>query len=99
MLYEICTREIYEKFGYKHSETNRIREILVYFLRNLQTSQANNSRILRIKNAKFSGHCFYMNTNMKEDFQICISVTEQKKEVHLINNSIFKLNRTGKLDF
>ena len=31
-------------------------------------------RILRIKNAKFSGYCFYMNTNIKRDFQICISV-------------------------
>ena len=36
---------------------------LAYDLRNLQISQANNSRILRIVNAKFSGYCFYMNTN------------------------------------
>ena len=34
----------------------------------------NNWRILRIQNAKFSGHCFYMNTNIWRDFQICISV-------------------------
>ena len=27
-------------------------------LRNLQTSRVNNSRIVRINNAKFSGHCF-----------------------------------------
>ena len=33
-----------------------------------------NSRILRIKNAKFSGYCFYINTNMLGDFQICIRV-------------------------
>ena len=39
---------------------------LAYFLRNLQTS--------RDKNAKFSGYCFYMNTNIKGHFQICISV-------------------------
>ena len=32
----------------------------------------NNSGILRIKNAKFSGYCFYVKT--KADFQICISV-------------------------
>ena len=38
------------------------------------TSQIKNLRILRIKNAKFSGYCFYMNTTTKEDFQICISV-------------------------
>ena len=42
--------------------------------RNLQTSWANNSKILRIKNAKFSGHCLYMNRNILGDFQICISV-------------------------
>ena len=33
-------------------------------LRNLQTSQGNNSKILRIKNAKFLGYYFYMNTNI-----------------------------------
>ena len=38
------------------------------------TSRANNSRILRIKNAEFSGYCFYINMNIKGDFQICISV-------------------------
>ena len=27
----------------------------------------------RIKNAKFSGQYFYMNTNISVDFQICIS--------------------------
>ena len=27
-----------------------------------------------IENAKFSGHCFYMKTNIKKDFRICISV-------------------------
>ena len=36
--------------------------------------RANNSRILRIKKAKFSGYCFCMNTNIKGDFQICIGV-------------------------
>ena len=35
---------------------------------------ANNSIILRIRNAKFSGYCFYPNTNIKRDFQICFSV-------------------------
>ena len=37
------------------------------------TSRANNSRILRIKNAKFPGYCC-VNTDIYEDFQICISV-------------------------
>ena len=43
-------------------------------LRNLQTSRANNSRIPGIKNGKLLGYCFYMNTNIKGDFRICISV-------------------------
>ena len=33
----------------------------------------NNSIILSIQNAKFSGY-FYMNTDIWRDFQICISV-------------------------
>ena len=44
------------------------------FLRNLQTSRANNFGILRIKSVKFSGYCFYINTNILADLQICISV-------------------------
>ena len=32
-------------------------------------SQVNNSRILRIKNMKFSGHCFYMNPMYSEIFK------------------------------
>ena len=43
------------------------------FLRKPQISQVNNSRILRIKNAKLIGYCFYMNPNMQGNFQICIS--------------------------
>ena len=31
---------------------------------NLYTSRANNSRILKIKNAKFRGCCYYMNTKI-----------------------------------
>ena len=48
-------------------------EIRLLF-RDLQTSQANNSRILRTKNARFSGYCFYMNTNIYRDIRISISV-------------------------
>ena len=53
---------------------NRIYQKLAYLLRNLHTSWLNNSRILRVKNAKFLGYCFYMNTNIQWDFQICIIV-------------------------
>ena len=34
----------------------------------------NNSKILTIKNAKFSGYYFYMDLNIWGDFQFCISV-------------------------
>ena len=53
---------------------NRIRKKLAYFLRNLQTSRINNLRIPRVKKTKFSGYCFYMNTKISGDFQICISI-------------------------
>ena len=53
---------------------NRICKKLICFLRNLQTSRINNSRILKIRNAKFAGCCFYMNTNIERDFQIYVSV-------------------------
>ena len=38
---------------------NRTGSKLTYFLRNLEISRANNSRILKIKIAKYSGYCFY----------------------------------------
>ena len=59
------------------------------FLKHLQTSRVNNSRILRIKNAKFSGYCFYMNTNLYCDFQICISVPLKKKLSWEITDACF----------
>ena len=31
---------------------------------NFISCEVNNSRIFNIKNAKFSGYCFYMNTNI-----------------------------------
>ena len=52
----------------------RICKKLAYFLRSLQASLANNSRIHRINNAHFSRYCFYMNTNIWGTFQIYISV-------------------------
>ena len=53
LLFEICASKM---LAYKHSETIKY---VAYFLRNLQTSRANNSRVLRIKDVKFSGYCFY----------------------------------------
>ena len=43
---------------------NRICHKLGYFWRNLQISWPNNSRILRIKNAKFLEYCCYMKTHI-----------------------------------
>ena len=36
--------------------------------------RANNSTILRFNDAKLSGYCYYINTNIEWDFQICINV-------------------------
>ena len=53
---------------------NRIRWKVAYFWRKIQTLRVNNSKILRIQNAKFWGHYFYLNTNIWRNFQICVSV-------------------------
>ena len=36
----------------------------------IRTSRVYNSRILRIKNAKFLGHCFRISASIQGDFQI-----------------------------
>ena len=69
---------------------NRIRSKVAYFLRKIQTLRVNNSRILTIKNAKFSGHYFCMNLNIWGDFQICISVT--------LSNDFLKVKANALMD-
>ena len=64
----------YAHLTYVKSLFTNIQKQQNIFLRNVQTSLVNNSRILRIDNAKFSEYCFHMNTNIQGDFQICISV-------------------------
>ena len=44
-------------FVYKHTET-------IQYVKQIQTSQVDNSRILRIKNAKFLEYCFYVTLNI-----------------------------------
>ena len=61
LLFKICTCEICEQFVYKHSET-----IKPTFLK---TSRANNSRIPRIKNVKFSGYCFILAQTYRDIFK------------------------------
>ena len=46
-----------------------------YFLRKIKSLRVNNSRILKIQNAKILGHYFYMNTNIWRNFPICISAS------------------------
>ena len=55
-----------------HKQYNMLK--LAYILRNLQNSRANNSRFFRNKNAKFLEYCFCINTNIKGDFHVSISV-------------------------
>ena len=55
---------------------NRICQKLAYFFRNLQTSLANNLRILWNKNAKLAGCCFCMNTNIVNYFYLYITGNE-----------------------
>ena len=64
---KIRAREIREKFVYKHLKISLL-------FKEFTNLPANKSRILRAKNAKFSGYCFYINTNIEGYFQICISV-------------------------
>ena len=63
----------------KHSEAIEYIKKVAYFFRNLKTSRENKSRILWIKNAKFSGYCFYINTNTNAKSTMLI-----KKSVHFI---------------
>ena len=55
--------------AYKHTETIEYVKNVAYLLRKIQTLRDNNSKILRIKNAKFSRYCFYMNPNII--FELC----------------------------
>ena len=47
-------------FVYKHTETIEYVKESLTFLRKIQTLRANNSRIFRFKNVKYSGYRFYM---------------------------------------
>ena len=60
---EILTRKVCEMFVYKHTKIIEYVKKIAYFLRKTKTLRVNNSRILRIKNVKFPGFYFYMNTN------------------------------------
>ena len=48
-----------------------------------------------IKNANFSGYCFYMNTNIWVDFQICISVPLTLDEINCAKCLLIKSEQKG----
>ena len=52
---------------------NRMLKISLLF-KKFTNLRIKNSRLLRIRNAKFAKYCFYMNINILNDFHICISV-------------------------
>ena len=58
-----CTREFVKSLFTNIEKQENMLKISL-FLRNLQTSWANNQRTFKITNAKLSGYCFYMNTNI-----------------------------------
>ena len=70
----------YARFKYVKCLSTNIYKTIKYvkkyptLLRKIQTLRENNSRILRIRNAKFSAYHFNINTNTWKDFRICIGV-------------------------
>ena len=69
----MCFRDIWN-ICFETYRNNRICEKVAYFSRKIQVFWVNNSRILRIKNAKLSGYSFHMNPNIQWNFQTCIIV-------------------------
>ena len=67
-----------DMYVYKRSVTVEYAKKLAYFLRNLQTSWANNSRILRIKNVKFSWHG---NTQVMS-YELQVQIHELRVQIH-----------------
>ena len=58
---ELFTHKVCEIFVCKHTETIEHVKNRLLFKKEKQTLRENNSKILRIKNAKFSGHYFRIN--------------------------------------
>ena len=71
--WHMCFRDIWN-ICFETHRNNRICEKVAYFSRKIQVFWVNNSRILRIKNAKLSGYSFHMNPNIQWNFQTCIIV-------------------------
>ena len=63
-----------ESYELSHFLPIKVAKCLFTNIQKQRTLRVNNSKILRIENATFSAHYFYINTNIQGDFQICISV-------------------------
>ena len=68
--WDIRTRDI-RNICLQTYRNNRICKKVTYFLRKIQTSWLNYSRILWIKNAKFSGYWSYMSLNIHGNIHSC----------------------------
>ena len=53
----------------------------------------------KIKNAKFSGYYFYVNTSLKGDFQICISVPLKESGINSLQKLLQKQPFSGQCFF
>ena len=60
-----------------------------YFFKKLKTSRANNSRIPRIKNVKFSGYCFILAQTCKEFFKSALVYLQEPSIVKSIPMLIY----------
>ena len=54
---------------------------MVYFLRDLQTSWANNSKFVRFKNTKFSGYCYAIFQGITTQFFIMKNTNKQLEQI------------------
>ena len=76
-----------------------LKEYVSLLFKKFTNSRANNSRILRNKKVKFSGYCFYMNTNIQGDSQICINVplnvfaTDNPRNKFILNSTVYRANQ------
>ena len=64
-IWDMRTRAMWNVYlqANRNNRLNRVCCKVAWFLRKIQTSHVKNSRILRIKNAEFSGQCVYMSSN------------------------------------
>ena len=74
LLFQICAREICEKFAYKHSETIEYVKNWTTFWECCKRHGQITRQALELRMQNFWRYYFYMSTNIYGDFQICISV-------------------------